>query len=106
MRYIFLISFVLTNFVTWSQHTLTAIIADANNHQPLEFVDVFNTKKYTATNGDGRFEFTTLKDSVSFHRLGYQKISYKISDFQLDTLFLTASVENLATVRLADKTLY
>lgn len=81
MRYIFLTFFLLAITNTWSQHNLTAVIADANNRTPLEFVDVFNTENYTATNSDGRFEFTTSKDSVSFHRLGYQKNLIKFQIF-------------------------
>ncbi|MCL6219603.1 carboxypeptidase-like regulatory domain-containing protein [Zunongwangia pacifica] len=105
MRYLLLI-LLFCSFQFRAQSRIEAIVLDAETRKPLEFVDVYNSKNYTSTNSDGRFEFTTNGDTIKFNRLGYVSKSFAISAIIGDTIYLNQAAESLDEVHLLDKGIY
>ncbi len=82
---------------SWAQNQHKGIIVDTESKEPIEFVTVFNQKNSTITNVDGRFVFSSSKDSVIFYRVGYDKLTATFSQLK-DTIFLNKSVFKLNEV--------
>lgn len=87
----------LTFIFSYSQNIHKAIVVDAEGNEPIEFVSVFNSNDYTLTNSDGRFLFSSDKDSVHFYKVGYDKLKTNFSKLQ-DTIFLEKSLIELNEV--------
>jgi len=91
---------------SFSQNQHEAIILDSETKEPLEFVAVFNSKDYTISNADGRFAFSSPKDSIIIYRVGYDKLEKTFNQLP-DTIFLNKSVLELNEVVVTnEKTLW
>ena len=98
--------FFLLSFIGFSQQTIDAVIVDGADNVPLEFVGVYNSKDHTITNEDGRFQFSSLLDSIIIYRVGYDKLSTTFQKVK-DTIFLNKSVLELNEVTVTnEKTLW
>lgn len=73
----------------FSQKTYEGMVVDGRTLLPIEFADIYSGTDYTSTNADGRFKIDSKNDSITFRRLGYEKIK---------TTFL--NIENRDTIRL------
>ncbi len=89
-------------FLSYSQHKLSAIVVDADDKSPLEFVGVYNDRDRTLTNGDGKFLFTSPSDSIIFYRPGYEKL-YTTFSKKKDTIYLSKSVLELNEVTVTNE---
>lgn len=89
--------FGLSFFFCFSQNQHTGLVLDQETNEPLEFVGVYNDKDYTVSNSDGRFAFTSTKDSLIFYRVGYDKLQSTFPKLK-DTIFLNKSVLELNEV--------
>lgn len=74
MKFTLTLFFSLSFSFSFSQNQHLGIILDNETKEPLEFVNVFNTTNHTVSNNDGRFAFTSSEDSVTFYRVGYEKL--------------------------------
>lgn len=98
--------FFLLSFIGFSQQTIDAVIVDGADNVPLEFVGVYNSKDHTISNEDGRFQFSSLLDSITIYRVGYDKLSTTFQKVK-DTIFLNKSVLELNEVTVTnEKTLW
>ncbi|WP_340158612.1 hypothetical protein [uncultured Maribacter sp.] len=98
--------FFLLSFIGFSQQTIDAVIVDGADNVPLEFVGVYNSKDHTISNEDGRFQFSSLLDSITIYRVGYDKLSTTFQKAK-DTIFLNKSVLELNEVTVTnEKTLW
>jgi hypothetical protein len=84
-------------FSGYSQQSHSGIVVAANGKEPLEFVSVFNRTDDTATNEDGRFNFSSKLDSVFFYSPGYEKLETTFSTLR-DTIYLQKNIVNLDEV--------
>lgn len=75
-------------FQLFSQKKITGTVIDKNTSEPIEFVDVFNKYDYTMTNEDGKFDFKSKNDSITFNFLGYKKIETTINNIISDSLIV------------------
>ncbi len=90
----------------YSQNQKLSVIVDAENKEPLEFVDVYNKRDHTFTNSDGTFFFISELDSVIAYKVGYEKIKTTFEQLP-DTIFLNPSAFKLNEVVLTNtKTLW
>ena len=94
--------FFLLSFIGFSQQTIDAVIVDGADNVPLEFVGVYNSKDHTISNEDGRFQFSSLLDSITIYRVGYDKLSTTFQKVN-DTIFLNKSVLELNEVTVTNK---
>lgn len=94
--------FFLLSFIGFSQQTIDAVIVDGADNVPLEFVGVYNSKDHTISNEDGRFQFSSLLDSITIYRVGYDKLSTTFQKVK-DTIFLNKSVLELNEVTVTNK---
>lgn len=94
--------FFLLSFIGFSQQTIDAVIVDSADNVPLEFVGVYNSKDHTISNEDGRFQFSSLLDSIIIYRVGYDKLSTTFQKVK-DTIFLNKSVLELNEVTVTNK---
>ena len=98
--------FFLLSFIGFSQQTIDAVIVDSADNVPLEFVGVYNSKDHTISNEDGRFQFSSLLDSIIIYRVGYDKLSTTFQKVK-DTILLNKSVLELNEVTVTnEKTLW
>ncbi|MBU2899485.1 carboxypeptidase-like regulatory domain-containing protein [Maribacter dokdonensis] len=98
--------FFLLSFIGFSQRTIDAVIVDSADNVPLEFVGVYNSKDHTISNEDGRFQFSSLLDSIIIYRVGYDKLSTTFQKVK-DTILLNKSVLELNEVTVTnEKTLW
>ncbi|MFK7812906.1 MAG: hypothetical protein AB8B59_10450 [Maribacter sp.] len=106
MKLIVVLFFSLTLSPCFSQNQHTGIIIDSETKEPVEFVGVFNSKDYTISNEDGRYAFSSDKDSVVFYKVGYEKLETTFDQLRY-TIFLDKSVLELNEVIVTNgKTLY
>lgn len=103
MKFYILLFLFISSFVnSFAQKNYNGEILDKNTLKPIEFVNVYNSKNYTLTNEDGKFDFTSKKDSITFSFLGYKTLKKTISElpengiiyldtetFELDEIILT-----------------
>ena len=98
--------FFLLSFIGFSQQTIDAVIVDGADNVPLEFVGIYNSKDHTISNEDGRFQFSSLLDSIIIYRVGYDKLSTTFQKVK-DTILLNKSVLELNEVTVTnEKTLW
>jgi len=98
--------FFLLSFIGFSQRTIDAVIVDGADNVPLEFVGIYNSKDHTISNEDGRFQFSSLLDSITIYRVGYDKLSTTFQKVK-DTISLNKSVLELNEVTVTnEKTLW
>lgn len=97
MRITLTLFFCLFLFFGFSQNQHSGILIDKETKESIEFVGIFNDKDYTVSNADGRFSFTSLKDSIIFYRVGYDKLTTRFNQLK-DTIFLSKSVLELNEV--------
>lgn len=81
-----LFSLCILTLPIFSQKKITGTVVDKNTAEPIEFVDVFNGSDYTMTNEEGKFDFITKNDSITFNFLGYKKIKTTINQLNSDSL--------------------
>ncbi len=79
---------------------------DLEEKEPIEFVAVYKSKDHTMSNANGRYEFTSSLDTVSFYRLGYKKITKSFAALT-DTFYLEKAPYELEEVIVVNaKTLW
>jgi hypothetical protein len=83
--------------LSFAQNTYAGLLLDSETKEPIEFVNVYNSEDHTISNSDGRYAFTTSKDSVIFYRIGYDKFTTTFSQIN-DTIILNKSVFELNEV--------
>lgn len=94
-----------------SHISLSSIVCDSLNKQPLPLVKVYNTNKRTGTTTtfDGTFKLDnfSINDSITFYTLGFIKQGYIIKElFKLDTIFLAPETQLIdEVVVLADNSI-
>lgn len=94
--------FFLLSFIGFSQRTIDAVIVDGADNVPLEFVGIYNSKDHTISNEDGRFQFSSLLDSITIYRVGYDKLSTTFQKVK-DTISLNKSVLELNEVTVTNE---
>ena len=105
MKLQFLIIFLFSTLL-YSQNKLSGIVVDISDNSPLEFVGVYNSTNHTMTNADGRFQFSSLTDTIIIYRPGYDKIVTTFNKTN-DTIYLNKSVLELNEVTVTnEKTLW
>lgn len=97
MKLLCSIVLLLITFFCRTQNSHIGIVVDSDDKEPLEFVNIFNKEAGTLSNADGRYAFTSSKDSVVFYRVGYDKFEATFSMLS-DTIFLKKSVFELNEV--------
>lgn len=100
MKYTYLL--LLINAIGFSQNEKKAIILDKDDNQPIEFVNIYNSKDFTTSNEDGAFLFTSSLDSIYFYKAGYDKIATTFDNLK-STIYLEKSVFELAEVVVTNK---
>ncbi|MFS4494778.1 hypothetical protein [Maribacter sp. 2308TA10-17] len=101
-----LLFFSFSVTLCFAQNQFKGLLLDSQTKEPIEFVNVYNGKDYTISNEDGRYEFSTSRDSVVFYLIGYDKLKTTFEQLQ-DTILLTKSVFELNEVVVTNgKTLY
>jgi len=79
---------------------------EQDGNDPMEFVAIYNDKDYTISNANGRYAFTSTSDSLTFYRIGYQKLKTTFGQLQ-DTIYLIKSPYELDEVVVTNaKTLW
>ena len=91
MRFKLLLFFSFSISICHGQNNNEGVLLDKETKEPIEFVNVYNGSDYTVSNADGRYAFTSLKDAVTFYRVGYDKLETTFSQLR-DTTFLDKSV--------------
>ncbi|MEX0273408.1 MAG: hypothetical protein AB3N16_03420, partial [Flavobacteriaceae bacterium] len=71
----------------YSQNNGKGVVVDADTHEVLEWVEVYNRKDRTITNREGKYSFTSKLDSINFYKPGYHRESTTFSKIG-DTLSL------------------
>ncbi len=99
MRFLYFL--ILSANIGLAQNSHKGILVDADDKNPIEFVGVYNGVDYTSSNADGKFLFTSSKDSIIFYRAGYKKLSTTFSQLS-DTIFLERSPYELEEVILTN----
>ena len=90
----------------FAQNQKLSVVLDAENKQPLEFVDVFNRRDNTSSNADGAFFFMSELDSVVAYKVGYEELRTTFEELT-DTIYLKPSAFKLNEVVLTNtKTLW
>lgn len=106
MKLLSILFFCMSFAICFAQNSSNGLILDNETKDPLEFVNVYNNEDYTISNEDGRFAFSSSKDSVVFYRVGYDKLEATFNQLK-DTLFLSKSVLELNEVVVTNaKTIY
>ena len=89
-----------------AQNQKLGVILDAENKEPIEFVDVYNRSDNTLTNADGAFFFISQLDSITAYKVGYEKLKTTFGELT-DTIYLKPSTYKLNEVVLTNtKTLW
>lgn len=92
--------------ISLAQNEQNGLLLDSETKEPLEFVNVYNSNDYTLSNKDGRFAFSSVKDSIIFYRVGYDKLETTFNQVT-DSIFLSKSILELNEVVVTNaKTIY
>jgi hypothetical protein len=84
------------NFGFSQDYKTSKIIVDKETNKPLEFVNINNDLDNTISNEDGKFFFTSNKNSLKISRIGYQSVATTFDAIAFrDTLFLEVSTTEL-----------
>jgi len=106
MKFKLLLFFSFFSSICLAQNQKEGILLDSETKEPIEFVNVYNSNDYTVSNAEGRYAFTSSKDSVIFYRIGYDKLETRFGRLK-DTTFLDKSVFELNEVVVTNaKTLW
>lgn len=106
MKYTTTLLFSFIFSFSWAQNQHEGIIVDFESKERIEFVSIFNQKNNTISNADGRYSFSSSKDSIIFYRVGYDKFTANFSKLK-DTVFLKKSPYQLDEVVVTNaKTLW
>ena len=107
--YLFII-FQLLSSQTFSQEiVMNGIIIDAENQEPIEFVNigVLNKNQGTITNPNGEFNLTLPKeyktDSITISHINYYSIKILAKNFKNQTIFLNPKTTELSEVVVSNK---
>ncbi|MDT0608601.1 hypothetical protein [Croceitalea rosinachiae] len=92
------LSFHITN----AQNQKLGVVLDFDNKNPVEFVDVYNSKDNTITNENGKYFLLSTNDSISFYKLGYEEIKTTFDKAQ-DTIYLVAKPFELAEIVVSNE---
>lgn len=86
-----LLFILLISITTYSQEkkNIAKVLIDYTTRQPIKNVTIYNHQDFTISNYEGKFRFSTHKDSINFRLLGYKSLFTSIKNIQkLDTIFL------------------
>ncbi|WP_047419296.1 hypothetical protein [Cellulophaga sp. Hel_I_12] len=93
---------LLFTILSYTQNEKRAILLDKEDKQPIEFVNIYNSKDFTTSNEDGNFLFTSNLDSIYFYTGGYNKLATTFNNIK-DTIYLEKSVFELDEIVVTNK---
>jgi hypothetical protein len=115
MKSFFFVSIYFLLSINLNAQTITGVVLDKESNKPIPFVSIgiINNAQGVYAYTDGRFEMRIIKfrdsDSLRFSCIGYEPITYRVSDFiaeynaGLDIILLTKSITELAEVEIEGK---
>ncbi len=91
--------FQVVMITTLGQNHSKGVVVDADSKEPIEFVDVYNTKDHTTTNAEGGYFFFSTSDSITYRKIGYATKKSAITTLG-DTIYLAPKPFALQEVTL------
>ncbi|QXP79212.1 MULTISPECIES: hypothetical protein [Winogradskyella] len=106
MKKLTLLFLYFTCITAFCQKQYKKTLWDNSCNCPVQFATISNNDNYSISNEDGLFNIITDNDSVIFNMLGYEKLSFKLSEIKNDTIFVKSKAFLLDEVVIHSNNIY